>query len=319
MTDKHLSAYYFMSTDLCMNRAHVREDMRWLKEQAFDAIHTACHEEHHRMPRGLRVIIDEAHAAGLQVYAIPSRWCGLVAGWPILAGHFAASRPDTWMCKADGSPLIKSFCGPLCSVHHPDVQAHMVQCIETMLTTFDFDGITWDELKTLHETDHHPLALKRYGHPVSGPEQVQASLDIFARCNRRARELKPSLRIISFLYAFLEDHLVEPWATTEGFDDIGPDGHVASKGDPGKHHSKFLLDDQERFNRIAAAHGRRSFALIETQGATLATAQNTLQRLPKYLTMAPEHIAVYYRPLVDEPAAEITDQIGPILRDWRLS
>jgi hypothetical protein len=265
----------------------------------------------------MNLIIEEAHAAGLKVYAIPSRWCGLVAGWPILAGHFAASRPDTWMVKEDGSPVIKSFCGPLCSVHHPDVQAHMVQCVETMLTTFDFDGITWDELKTLHETDYHPLAIGEYGHPVSGMEQVQATLDIFAACNRKAREIKPDLRIISFLYAFLEDDIVKPWASTEGLDDIGPDGHVSRSTDPGKHNSKFLLDEQERFNRIAAEYGKTSFALIETQGATVENAQTTLKRLPEYLAMAPEHIAVYYQPLVEEPEAQITEELGDILRDWR--
>jgi len=314
---KHLSAYYFMSTDLCMNRRHVREDMQWLKEHAFDAIHTACHEEHHHQPLGLQMIIEEAHAAGLKAYAIPSRWCGLVAGWPVLAGHFAATRPDTWMRRKDGNPVFKDFCGPLCSVHHPDVQQHMVRCIENMLTTFAFDGITWDELKTLHETDNHPLAIEKYGHPVKGNEQVQATLDIFAACNRRARELKPDLRIISFLYAFLEDDIVKPWASMDGVDDIGPDGHVAREGDPGKHNMKFLNDEQERFNRIAREYGKRSFALIETQSATVENARNTLRRLPEYLTMAPDHIAVYYRPLVDVPEAEITDQIGPILRDWR--
>ncbi|MFW6061386.1 MAG: hypothetical protein ACOC93_01120, partial [Planctomycetota bacterium] len=103
MTDRYLSAYYFMSTDLCMNRRHVREDMLWLAAHSFDAIHTACHEEHYRQPLGLHLIIEEAHRAGLKVFAIPSRWCGLVAGWPVLAGHFAARRPDVWMVKQDGT------------------------------------------------------------------------------------------------------------------------------------------------------------------------------------------------------------------------
>ena len=314
---KHLSAYYFMSTDLCMNRRHVQEDMHWLKDHAFDAIHIACHEEHHHQPMGMNLIIEEAHAAGLKVYAIPSRWCGLVAGWPTLAGHFAASRPDTWMIKEDGTPMIKSFCGPLCSVHHPDVQAHMITCVENMLNTFDFDGITWDELKSLHETDYSPVAIEKYGHPVSGQEQIQATLDVFAACNRRARELKSDLRIISFLYAFLEDSIVKPWASMEGLDDIGPDGHVARQGDPGKHNTKFLLEDQERFNRIAAEFGKTSFALIETQGATAENAQTTLARMPEYLEMAPEHIAVYYQPLVREPEAQITEEMGDILKAWR--
>ena len=319
MSEKHLSAYYFMSVDLCMNRAHVREDMLWLKAHAFDAIHIACHEEHYRQPRGMNLIIDEAHALGLKVYAIPSRWAGLIAGWPVLAGHFAATRPDTWMLKEDGSYVLKGFCGPLCSVHHPDVRAHMIQCTETMLNTFDFDGITWDELKTLHEVDYHPLAIEKFGKAASGADQVNTTLEIFAACNRRAREMKPDLRINSFIYADLSDEIIEAWSITEGFDDIGPDGRVARAGDPGVEHTKVLLDQQPRFNELAQKVGRRSFCLIEFQDGSVEQAENTLRRLPEFMEMAPQHVAAYYRPLVDEPAAEITDQIGPVLRDWRLS
>lgn len=317
--NKHLSAYYFMSTDLCMNRAHVRADMQWLKDHAFDAIHTACHEEHHRQPRGLNLIIEEAHAAGLKAYAIASRWCGLIAGWPVLAGHFAATRPDTWMVNAEGKPVIKGFCGPLCSVHHPDVRAHMIKCIETMLETFAFDGITWDELKTLHETDYHPLALETFGGPVSGKPQIEATLDIFSACNRRARELKPDLRIISFIYADLADDVLEAWAQTEGLDDIGPDGRAALPGDPGVTHTKTLIDQTPRFLDLAKRHGKTSFALVETQGGSAAQARNTLRRLPEFLELGTEHVATYYQPLVDEPEAQITDEVGDILQTWRTS
>ncbi len=314
---KHLSAYYFMSTDLCMNRAHVREDMHWLRDHAFDAIHTACHEEHHHHPRGLNLIIEEAHAAGLKVYAIASRWCGLIAGWPTLAGHFAATRPDVWMRREDGSPVIKRFCGPLCSVHHPDVKAYMIQCVDNMLNTFAFDGITWDELKTLHETDHHPLALEKFGGPVSGKPQIDATLEIFSACNRRARELKDDLRIISFIYADLDDEVLEAWAQTDELDDIGPDGRAALPGDPGVTHTKTLIDQTPRFLDLAKRYGKTSFALVETQGASAAQAENTLRRLPEYLELGTEHVATYYMPLVAEPSAQITEKIGPALRDWR--
>ena len=78
----------------------------------------------------IATIIEEAHAVGLKVFAIPSRWCGLIAGWPMGAGHFTASRPDVWMLKEDGSPMIKPFCGPLASVFHPEVKQHMVAITE---------------------------------------------------------------------------------------------------------------------------------------------------------------------------------------------
>lgn len=319
MNNRYLSAYYFMGQDLCMVRAHTRADLRWLADHAFDAVNVGVHEEQYRQPRGLQMIVEEAHAAGLQVIAIPSRWCGLIAGWPVLAGHFAASRPDVWMRQADGSPLIKNFCGPLCSVHHPDVVAHMVACTERILKTWDLDGIMWDELKTLHETDHHPLALRACGGPARGEAQVAASLRVFAACNRAARALKPSLRICSFLYAFLKDAIIAPWAATEGFDDIGLDGKLGRCGDfdfPPQC-NKVLLDNAPRFIAAAKANGRRSFALIETQDLSAAHAETTLRRLPELLPLGLDHLSVYYHPLVNEPAAQITDRIGPPLAAWR--
>jgi 1,4-alpha-glucan branching enzyme len=314
-----------MSTDLCMNRAHVREDMLWLTAHAFDAVHTACHEEHYRQPRGLHMIIEEAHRVGLSVQAIPSRWCGLVAGWPVLAGHFAATRPDTWMRDASGNPVIKGFCGPVCSVHHPDVRNHMIESTTRMLETFEFDGITWDELKTLHETDHHPLAVQTHGAPVSGAPQIKANLDLFAACNMAARAVRSDLRIVSFVYADLADDIVREWARTDGFDEIGPDGRCAWKGDPGVPHTKTLLDNVPRFVDAARAANRGTFALVETQqgswnpepGEGIAQAETTIRRLPELLELEIDHVATYFRPLVDAPEAEITDTIGPILKDWR--
>lgn len=319
MADRFLSAYYFMGQDLCMVRQHTRSDMRWLAEHAFDAVCVGVHEQQWQQPRGLQMIVEEAHHAGLQVIAIPSRWAGLIAGWPVLAGHFAASRPDTWMRTADGSPIIKNFCGPLCSVHHPDVKAHMVACTQRVLATWDVDGLMWDELKTLDVVDYHPIALERFGGPAPAEAQRAATLDIFAACNRAARAIKPGLRICSFLYAYYGDEIVLPWAATEGFDDIGLDGKCgwAHDFDMKPPYEKVLLQHAPRFIAAAKANGRRSFALIETQSLSTAKAEATLRRLPELLALPLDHISVYYHPLVDEPAAQITDRIGPPLHDWR--
>ena len=86
-----LSAYYFMGQDLCIVPQHIRNDMSWLAAHGFDAVCVGVHDEQltDKQPRGLRLLIDLAHDAGIKVYAIPSRWCGLIAGWPTLTGHFA--------------------------------------------------------------------------------------------------------------------------------------------------------------------------------------------------------------------------------------
>lgn len=319
MSERFLSAYYFMGQDLCIVRRHTRADMTYLAENHFDAVAVGVHEEQHRQPLGLELVVEEAHRAGLKVLAIPSRWAGLIAGWPVLAGHFAASRPDVWMRRADGSPLLKNFCGPLCSVHHPDVKAHMLSCTERILRTWDLDGIIWDELKTLHETDYHPLALERFGGPVSGSAQIQASLEIFAACNQRARAIKPDIRISSFLYAHLPDDLIQTWAATPGFDDVGLDGKcwwAADESGPDAE-IKVLLDHAPRFIEAARQNGRRSLALIETQNLNTIRAERTLKRLPELLRYPLEHLLVYYHPLVKEAAAQITERIVPPLAAWR--
>ena len=316
MADRFLSAYYFMGQDLCINRSHTRADMAFLAENGFDAIAAGVHDEQWRAPRGLGLVCDEAHRAGLKVLAIPSRWCGLIAGWPTLAGHFAATRPDVWMRREDGSPLIKGFCGPVCSVHHPDVLDYMVAATERMLRTWELDGIVWDELKTLHETDHHPLALKAFGGPAAGRVQIDASLAIFAACNRQARAAGRDLRICSFLYAHLGDEIVQPWSRTEGFDDVGLDGRCW-RADDDASTPKLLLEHAPRFAAHARAAGRRCLVLIETQHLDAAGARRTLARLPDLLAMGLDHLLVYYHPLVEQPEAQITDAVAPLLAAWR--
>lgn len=314
-----LTAYYFMGQDLCIVRDHTRADMTYLADQAFDAVAVGVHEEQWRQPLGLQLVVEEAHRAGLQVLAIPSRWCGLIAGWPVLAGHFAATRPDVWMRDATGAPVIKNFCGPLCSVHHPDVTAHMLACTERALTTWELDGLIWDELKTLHEVDHHPLALARFGGPAQGHAQIDATLDLFAACNRRARAINPDLRIATFLYAHLPNAIVAPWAAAEGFDDVGLDGKCWWAADVGgaPETSKVLLDHAPRFIEAAHRHDRRALALIETQSLTAAEAARTLRRLDDLLALPLDHLLVYYHPLVRDPAAQITGRIVPRLAAWR--
>ena len=184
----------------------------------------------------------------------------------------------------------------------------------------DFDAIIWDELKTLHETDYHPHALAANNGQAPGrAQQIEQNLSIFAACNAAAKAIKPDLTITSFLYAQLEDDIVEPWAETPGFDEIGLDGHTwrGEVFNHAPHENKSLNDHAERFVEIAKNHDKRSFALIETQGFNRAKAEACLAGLPEFLTMGIDHIACYYHPLVREPAGEITEQVGPLLRDWR--
>ncbi len=315
-----LSAYYFMGQDLCIVRSHTRADMRWLAAHGFDAVAVGLADWQVRDPRGFELVCEEANRAGLGVLVIASRWAGLVAGWPPSPGHFGASRPDTWMRKADGAPLIKSFCGPLCSVYHPDVLSFYIECVEKIFTQLPVDGIIWDELKTLHEEDHHPLAIDACGGPSRGAPQIDATVEFFNKVNQHARQVKPDARLSCFLYAYLDQAIVGATAAMAELDDFGLDGRCWPEEqvpEGAERWNKRLHTDLPRFAAAARTHGRHPLALIETQNLRQPEAAATLAHLPDLLEMDIDHLLCYYHPLVAEVDAQITDQVGPMLRAWR--
>ena len=81
---KRMTAYYFMGQDLCLVRRHLRADMEWMKAIGTDAVAIGIHEFQLNYGRAMQldILFEEARRAGVGVFAIPSRWGGLVAGWP---------------------------------------------------------------------------------------------------------------------------------------------------------------------------------------------------------------------------------------------
>lgn len=326
MSDRYLSAYYFMGQNLCSVREDTARDMKWLADHQFDAICVGVHEFQllGNHTHGLRLVSDAAHDAGLDVLAIPSRWCGLIAGWPPTPGFFASTRPDTWMINADGSPETRPYSGPVCSVHHPDVVERMVHLTIETLTQFEVDGLVWDEMKTMWNefrnealVDHNPKAIERFGKPAAGDVQRQATFDVFAECNRAARSQKPDVRIVGFVYAYLEDEIVVPWSRIEGFDEIGPDGRPWYTDDFPGSHAKTILSNAERFVTHARSAGKRSFALIETQLMKAEGGGMAVKRIDEVCAAGFDHLSVYYHPLVSEAEAEVTDELAEALGAWR--
>jgi hypothetical protein len=300
--------------------------MEWLAEHHFDAVCVGVHEFQllGNHTHGLRMVIEAAHEAGLDVLAIPSRWCGLIAGWPPAPGFFGSTRPDTWMINADGSYETRPYSGPVCSVHHPDVVERMIHLTLETITQYEVDGLVWDEMKTMWNeyrneplVDHNPKAIEKWGEPPAGEVQRQATFDVFAQCNKAARAQQSDIRIVGFVYAYLEDDIVVPWSLVEGFDEIGPDGRPWFTEDFEGTHRKTLLSNSQRFIRHATNAGKRSFALIETQLMRQDGAEMALRRIDEVCDAGFDHLSVYFHPLVADKSAEITAQLARPLGAWR--
>lgn len=100
-----LNAYYFRRHTYTLVPRHLREDMEWMADCGTQAVSIGVLEQDLEAARwNLDHACREADRAGLKVYAVPSRWGGLVAGSLKVPSLFTATHPETWVRKADGTP-----------------------------------------------------------------------------------------------------------------------------------------------------------------------------------------------------------------------
>jgi hypothetical protein len=316
---RRLTAYYFMGQDLCVVRRHLRADLEWMAEAGTDAVAVGIHEFQldYGGQQQLDILFDEARRVGLAVHAIPSRWAGLVAGWPPAAGMFAATHPDTWILGTDGRPLRRTFCaGPLCSIYADETRAFFLDAVDRLLATYPVSGIIWDEIKVLHEEDHSPHALAAHGGPARGAAHRRAVVDFFAAANRRARERRPDIALSCFVYAHMSDEILEACAAMDGLDSFGIDGHCWPDDQP---RAKTLVGNLDRAAAACRRYGRGLLALVETQlQPKTGWSRRTLEHLPVLLERPLNDLLYYYHGAsATDDAGAFMDEVKPVLRRWR--
>jgi hypothetical protein len=316
---RRLTAYYFMGQDLCLVRRHLRADLTWMAEAGTDAVAVGFHEFQldYGNQQQLDILFDEAGRAGLDVQAIPSRWAGLVAGWPPAAGMFAATHPDTWILDAEGRPLKRAFCaGPLCSIYAPQTRAFFLDAVDRLLAAYPVAGLIWDEIKVLHEEDHSPSAIAAHGGPARGAAHRRAVVDFFAAANRHARQLRPDLRISCFVYAHMPDEILQACAAMDGLDSFGIDGHCWPDDGP---RAKTLIGNLDRAAAACRTHGRRLLVLVETQlQSSAGWARRTLEHLPALVDQPVDDLLYYYHGAsATDDAEACMEAMKPHLQRWR--
>jgi hypothetical protein len=316
---RRLTAYYFMGQDLCIVRRHIREDMEWMKDAGTDSIAVGIHEFQldGKSRQELDLIFDEAGRAGIEVYAIPSRWAGLVAGWPTAAGRFSATHPEAWMIGPDGKPVFKGVCsGGVCSIYHPATVQFFKDTIDTMLETYPVTGIVWDELKVLEAEDCSEAAIQEVGEPSRGDVQLRKTVEFFSEATRHARAKKPDLVISCFIYAQLGDAILQACAGIDGLDFFGIDGRCWPGPEGGT--PKVLFGNIDRAASACAQADVGLMALVETQGADEDGIQKTLRHLPAFLESPVDHLMYYYYGVSLADMDRLMDGMKPLLKAWRL-
>ena len=316
---RYLSAYYFHGQDLCIVPRHVREDVAWMAAHGVDGVCVGMHDAD-LLGGNTALVCELIREAGLDVWLIPSRVGGLVAGWGRQPNYLSVDHPEWWARHADGSP--RGNCGPQVSVFHPEVPGAVAETVGRMLEQCPATGIVWDELKTLYGEDHGPAALERLGRPADEAAMVEGTVECFSEINRLLKQRRPGLRIACFVYAFTRQEHVERCAAIGGLDEFGCDGKCFLPGERDVPESaggtKVLMGGNDaRFAAAAARHGRTPFTLLETQLLDAPALELSLARLPEYLPGKTGHLAFYYSPYGLADPERFMPAIGKAMAAWR--
>lgn len=288
MKPRLLNAYYFWAHSYTLVPRHVREDMEWMADIGTNAVTLAILEQDlTAIPRNLDIICREAERVGMQVFAAPSRWCGLVAGAPKVPSMFALTHPELWLRDAAGKPQINAFSGPLCDVTQSAVVDFWRDNLAQLLTRWPIRGIIFDEPKSLNIQPVSELTV------------------FFNHVGAHAKSVRADTAVSMFLFSFYGDDTLGPFAQIGSLDYFGCDGRPWGPADAPlvDHDRKVLLGGAAaRFLAAARAQGKGGLVLIENHDIPVAGYDMMDRRFAEVLALGAEHLIYYYYPRnLDDP------------------
>ena len=312
-----LQAYYFRQHMYCLVPHQVREDMKWMADVGTDAVSLAILEQDLTAARAnVDTICAEAARVGMQVYAVPSRWGGLVAGAPKVPSLFTATHPETWALDAQGRPWLTGASGPMSSIHHAATLDFFTSTTLQMLEQWPLAGIVWDEPKCLNKADFSPAALKAQPIPDAMSQQNHAASRFFNRIGEAARSVSSDIHLAMFLQADCAQMAVDILAGTPTLDAFGCDGRPWRREDGGQLEApgKVLIDEGPRFLSAARRNGKQSLFLVENHNMATPDVDQLEKRWPEVMQLAPDHLLYYYFPRNLEVPDHVMTIIGSRLK-----
>ena len=292
-----IGAYYLRAHTYTFVPRHIREDMEWMAGVGTKAVVLGILEQDlYAAISNVRLICEEAARAGMEVWAVPCRWGGLVAGAPKVPSYFTSVHPETWILDKEGK-MLECCIGPSSSVHHPATLEFVVHSADSMLRIWPIKGIIWDEVKILDRMDYCPAARQALGDRIDDFDaHTDAAAEFFNRANVAIRRRHPDVALAMFIYGHFTGHLVEAPAAIETLDYFGCDGSPWFTGESEDREKlkKMLLDEGLRFLDAARRHNKKTLWLIENHDLVDVDVDLMDRRLPEVLAYKPDLLLYYY-------------------------
>ncbi len=298
---KLLNAYYFRAHMYTMVPSQVREDLQRMADVGTNVVSIAVLEQDlYAAVENIEIICNEAAKLGMEVWAVPSRWGGLLAGAPKVPSMFTILNQDTWTIDEDGSYVSSRWSGRISSIFHPKTYEFMLETSLKVYETWDIKGIIWDEPKSLNK-DFHPLAIEKLGTNATIMDHIWENVDFYSRLNQELKAKHPDKATAMFTYAHMDDELIYALAQIRGLDIFGCDGRAWGASDEGavegRTLNKTLLDNNgQRFIDAAKKNDKKSLWLIENHNLVDNDIPLLAKGMPEVVKSDVDHLIYYYYP-----------------------
>lgn len=305
-TEKILNAYYFRAHMYTMVPRQVKEDLKWMADIGTNVVSVAILEQDLRAAvENVEIIVREANKLGMEVFAVPSRWGGLLAGAPKVPSVFTIQNPQTWLVKENGEFYKDKNVGVHSSIHYDETIDFFKKSVDRIFELWNIKGIIWDEPKIYDKKDYSEAAKKIIANPEDITVHNEAFSGFFGVINAHIRQSHPDKITNLFAYANWRQEVIDSMAGIEHLDYLGCDGRPwpVDAGGQVEQSGKNLPGGPGR-TFINAAHANNKKGLLLIENHNMPAENNALmdKYLPDVMALEPEQLIYYYYPRnVDKP------------------
>lgn len=320
-TERILNAYYFRAHMYTMVPKQVREDLKWMADIGTNVVSVAVLEQDLRAAvENVAIIVNEANKLGMEVYVVPSRWGGVLAGAPKVPSVFTIQNPQTWLVKEDGKFYKDKNVGVHSSIHYEETIEFFKKSIDKIFDLWNIKGIIWDEPKIYDKKDYSSEARKNIADLNDISQHNEAFSGFFGLLNKHIKQNHTDKVTNLFAYANWREEVIQSMARIEGLDYFGCDGRpwpVDAGGQVEQSGKNLLGGPGELYINQAKANKKKSLLLIENHNMPAENNALMDQYLDDVMVLKPDQLIYYYYPRnVDKPEENMAI-IGKHLKNFR--
>ena len=296
-----LSAYTLSYGNWTVIPDHWKMTFDDIAANGFDAVDLTFSESEARYAmRTFEMQIRLAHQAGLKVFAIPSRIGGRFAGAPLM--------PCLWLANHPGSGVPED--PAIACLENPEYREWSLHFVENLVSSFEIDGIIWDEPKAVSLVSTHPDTLAKYG-PSPTPENMMDSfLEYLTELTAAARRIRPELSVTVFNMPGTDRRFTARCPLIPGIDFCGFDASISRMSYFHEEPREVKPRARQMWKRTVGENPGGSscgtFVLIENILMPESVHEEYEEELERTMSeIAPDHLSCYYYGHNNEAPAEV--------------